>query len=179
MGMIYPMQMLVAALSLLLAFPLATSSTITKTTSKEEIKCDACTPDITYPSPPPPVVECPPPPAPPSPPPPSPPPPRPTCPTCPPPCFGCSTPCNPCPSVCPGCPPPSCNACQIPNTPAPGPPQPGVIGGAVYSPPNEAVPYFPYSPPSNYKSVATSAHLDLKFVVSIIFLLLSATFSFF
>ncbi|XWS76617.1 hypothetical protein CRYUN_Cryun01aG0192200 [Craigia yunnanensis] len=180
MGMIYPMQMLLAGFTLLLAFPLATSNTIT-TTSKEEIKCDSCTPDVTYPSPPPPVVECPPPPSPPFPPPPSPPPPTPPCPSCNPPCNGCPPPCT-------LCPPPPCNACQIPNTPVPGPPgseprdqQPRVMGGAVYSPPNEMVPYFPYSfqnpPPS--KSAASSTHLELKLVVSIIFLLLSTTFSFF
>ncbi|XWS31782.1 hypothetical protein CRYUN_Cryun23aG0105600 [Craigia yunnanensis] len=52
MGMIYPMQMRVAGFTLSFAFPSATSSTITKT-SKEEIKCDSCTPNVNYPSPPP------------------------------------------------------------------------------------------------------------------------------
>ncbi|XWS46590.1 hypothetical protein CRYUN_Cryun14cG0081400 [Craigia yunnanensis] len=185
MAMVSPMQMLLAGFTLLLAFPFATSNTIA-TTSKEEIKCDTCTP-VNYSSPPPPLaVDCPPPPSPPSPPPPSPPPPQsqspppPACPGCPPPCSTCQPPCS-------LCPPPPCNACQIPNTPVPGPPrptprdQPGVMGGAVYSPPNEVVPYFPYSfqnpPPS--ESAASSTHLELKLVVSIIFLLLSATFSFF
>ncbi|XP_022760019.1 leucine-rich repeat extensin-like protein 3 [Durio zibethinus] len=173
MAMVYPIQMLLVGFSLLLAFPLAASTTM-KTTSKEEIKCDSCMPVI-YPSPPPPVViECPPPPSPPSLPPPSPSPP--------PPCRGCPPPCSGwCPPPCPACPPPPCNACQIPNTPVPpGPPrpppmeQPGVMGGAVYSPPNEVVPYFPYSyqnPPS--QSAPSSTHLELKLAVSIIFLLLS------
>ncbi|XVF32847.1 hypothetical protein REPUB_Repub17cG0117800 [Reevesia pubescens] len=201
--MIYPMQMLLAGfITLLLAFPFATSSTIS-TTSKDEIKCDSCAP-VNYTSPPPPpvVIDCPPPPSPPSlppspsppslppspsppslppspsppslpPPPPNPSPPPPTCPGCPPPCSGCLPPCNPCPPA-----PPPCSACQIPNTTAPPRPeprdqQPGMMAGAVYSPPNEVVPYFPYD------SAASSTHLELKLVFSIIFLSLSVTFSFF
>ncbi|EOX95200.1 hypothetical protein QQP08_001825 [Theobroma cacao] len=164
MAMVYPMQMLLAGFTLLLAFPFATSTTVT-TTSKEEIKCNLCTPEV--PRPPPPRIECPPPPVPLSPPPPSPPPPSlppppPACPTCPPPCSG--------------CPPPPCNACQIPQGPPPPQPrdQPGVMGGAVYSPTNEAVPYFPYgfqNPPLS-QSAASSNRLKLKLVASIIFLLL-------
>ncbi|OMO63925.1 hypothetical protein CCACVL1_22174 [Corchorus capsularis] len=190
MATIHPIQMLLVGFTLLLAFPLATSTT----TSKEEIKCDECTPVLypsppppVYPSPPPPVViECPPPPVPPSPPPPPKPiTPPPACPNCPP-CPSCPPICIVCPPVCPGCPPPPCNVCQVPappSYPSPAPPrqprdEPGVMGGAVYSPPNGVNPYFPYTfntPPS--RSSANS-NLELKqFLVSIIFLL--ATFSFF
>ncbi|XVE77562.1 hypothetical protein DITRI_Ditri13aG0073300 [Diplodiscus trichospermus] len=168
--MLYPIKMLLSGFTLLLAFHFGTSSTAS-TTSKE-IKCNSCTP-VTYPSPPPPsVIECPPPPSPPSPPPPSPtrPPAPAPAPSPPPPaCSGCSPPCSQCPPV-------PCVVC--PPTPRG---QPGVTGGAVYSPPNEVVPYFPYSfqkPPLS-ESTASSTNLELKLVISIIFLLLSVTVSLF
>ncbi|KAH1081221.1 hypothetical protein J1N35_020982 [Gossypium stocksii] len=142
MAMFYRMQMLLPAYALLLiSFTLA-SSTITSS-SKEEIKCDTCTPVSSPPPPPPVVTECPPPPSPPSPPPPSPPPPpNPSSP--PPACPSCASPCSSCrPPPCPGCP----------------------------SPPKQVVPYFIYSyknpPPS--ESAATNAHSLLVSATLVIF----------
>ncbi|XP_039061434.1 leucine-rich repeat extensin-like protein 6 [Hibiscus syriacus] len=144
MAMVYSKQMLplLAAFTLLLVFPSSSSTTITTAISKDEVKCDTCTPVVLPPPPPAPVViPCPPPPAPPSPPPPSPPLPPPACPTC-------------------------CTTCQTPSTSEPTNQQPGVIGGAVY-------------PPPYYHWAGSSKHSELKPFVSIVFISLSATFSFF
>ncbi|GMJ09209.1 hypothetical protein HRI_004590100 [Hibiscus trionum] len=153
MPLFYRMQFLFAAYALFVTSFISATST----SSKEEIKCETCIP-VSYPSPPPPpplVIDCPPPP---SLPPPSPPPPKPT-----------PSP----PPACPSCAPP-CNLCQTPTTP-------GVIGGGFYSPPDQVVPYFPYSyqypPPSESAASSSTAHTGLKLLVPLILLILSATYS--
>ncbi|KAK8654364.1 hypothetical protein V6N13_128333 [Hibiscus sabdariffa] len=88
-----------------------------------------------------------------------PPPPSPIVVECPPPPAPPSPP-PPSPPACPTC----CTTCQIPSTSGLTPP--GVIGGAVY-------------PPPPYHWAGSSKQSELELVVSFVFLLLPATFSFF